>query len=111
MQRSKLVALGLASVLWVGIEQTALAQSSIPFGFWTTTSGETLLVTVNGECSQGLNGSITVAGRCTWNGSYRGGILTIYASGLPNLAPVYFNVVWVNQNTITVWGDVFTRQQ
>jgi len=26
-------------------------------------------------------------------------------------APIYFNVVWVNQGVITVQGDVFYRRQ
>jgi hypothetical protein len=107
MQRSKFAAFGLAgALLGAGISHPAFAQSPAPFGFWTTESGETLLVTQSGSCSQGLNGSITVAGRCSWESSYGGGILTIYANG-----PVYYNVVWVNQNTIRVWGDLFTRRQ
>ena len=47
------------------------AQSPAPYGFWTSASGETLFVS-NGGCSQGLNGSITVAGTCSWNGNYGG---------------------------------------
>ena len=27
------------------------------------------------------------------------------------LAPIYWSVVWVNENTITVEGDVFYRRQ
>ena len=107
MRRSIVAAAGFAAMLLgAGFGHPALAQAPAPFGFWMTQSGETLLITQQGECSQGLNGSITVAGRCTWNSSSRGGILTIYGNG-----PVYYNVVWVNQTTITVWGDVFTLRQ
>jgi hypothetical protein len=106
MWKSILAALGLAGWLWTGLGQPAFAQSAAPFGFWATESGETLLVTQGGSCSLALNGSITTAGRCTWESSYAGGILTIYSNG-----PVYFNVIWVNQNTIRVWGDLFIRRQ
>jgi len=96
------LAVSLLAVLTV----PASAQSPAPIGFWTTQSGETLLVTQSGECSQGLNGRITAAGRCTWNSTSGGGILTIYVNG-----PVYYNVVWINPTTISVWGDIFYRRQ
>jgi hypothetical protein len=52
----------------------------------------------------------TTSGPGKWNPSSRGGILTIMSSQTYRPAPVYFNVVWVNQSTITVEGDVFYRQ-
>ena len=106
MWRTLAAAFGFGVLLGAAIGHPAFAQSAAPFGFWTTASGETLLVAQSGECSQGLNGRITVAGRCTWESSYGGGILTIYGNW-----PVYYNVVWVNQSTIRVWGDLFIRQQ
>jgi hypothetical protein len=106
MRKNWFAGCGLAVGLMAAGSMSAFAQASAPVGFWTTQSGETLFVS-GGGCSQGLNGRITVAGTCSWNAtSATGGILTINSNG-----PVYFNVVWINQRTISVWGDIFTLQQ
>ncbi|HEY3800773.1 MAG TPA: hypothetical protein VGL58_20660 [Caulobacteraceae bacterium] len=100
-------AVGLASA------GPALAQSSPPFGYWSTADGgERLLIQANATCSLADQyGRPTTSGSCSWNASYAGGILTIMSSQLYKPAPVYFNVIWVNQNCITVDGDVFYRLQ
>ena len=91
----------------------AHAQAAPPIGFWVTQDGgERLLITAGGECSLADgNGRITTSGSCSWNSTSRGGILTIMSNQLYRPAPIYFNVVWVNQGVITVQGDVFYRRQ
>ena len=84
-----------------------------PYGFWTTANGfEQLLITQSAQCSLAdRNGRPTTSGSCSWNASYAGGILTIMSSKLYKPAPIYFNVVWVNQTTISVNGDIFYQRQ
>ena len=85
--------------------------AAAPVGFWTTQYGsEQLLVSQSGYSLANAAGVPTTSGPCKWNPSSRGGILTIISSQTYRPAPVYFNVVWVNQSTITVEGDVFYRR-
>jgi hypothetical protein len=64
-------------------------------------------VTQGGQCSLADgNGQPTTSGSCSWNATY-GGILTIMSDQLYRPGPVYFNVVWVDNTTIKVEGDVF----
>jgi hypothetical protein len=95
------------------VATAAHAQSPPPFGFWTTQDGsEQLLIQQSGQCSlANAQGQPTTSGSCSWNASYAGGILTIMSSQLYKPAPIYFNVIWVNQTTITVNGDTFYRRQ
>jgi len=89
----------------------ALAQSSPkPVGFWSTGSGnETLYVGGDGMCKFQAQGTLIV-GKCSWNASSAGGILTIMNTNQFKPAPIYENIVWVNATTIKVWGDVFFRR-
>ena len=106
-------ALGLLAATLVFAPRPALAQSAAPVGFWSTADGgEQLLITQSGECSLADRyGRPTTSGSCSWNSSYAGGILTIMSNQLYRAAPIYFNVVWVNQGVIRVQGDVFYRRQ
>ena len=89
----------------------AHADAAAPVGFWTTQNGsEQLLVSQSGCSLANAAGVPTTSGPCKWNPSSRGGILTVMSSQTYRPAPVYFNVVWVNQSTITVEGDVFYRR-
>jgi len=112
MKRLAMAASALAASA-LGLAATpALAQSAPPVGFWTTADGsEQLLITQSGQCSLADRyGRPTTSGSCSWNASYAGGILTIMSAQLYRPAPIYFNVIWVNQNTIRVEGDVFYRR-
>jgi hypothetical protein len=88
----------------------AHAQAPPPIGTWANQTGEVLVVLASGQCQLGVNGTVTTSGACSWNPSYAGGILTVISQELRTPAPVYFNVVWVNQTTITVNGDVLTKR-
>lgn len=113
MKTNKYVAaIGLATGLLA--MSTGLAHASgapAPTGFWTTGTGaEQLLVRQSGCSLTNSAGVPTTSGPCSWNASARGGILTIMSSQTRRPAPVYFNVVWVNESTISVEGDVFYRR-
>jgi hypothetical protein len=104
-------AAGLAAGLLATSTGVAHAAASAPLGFWTTRDGsEQLLVSQSGCSLANAAGVPTTSGPCNWNPSSRGGILTIMSSQTRRPAPVYFNVVWVNESTITVEGDVFYRR-
>lgn len=91
--------------------QLARAQAApAPIGTWSNQS-EGLVVQQGGACAFLFNGKVTSSGTCTWeNPSAKGGILDMQYP-MP-LAPghIYWSVVWVNQTTITVNGDVFYKQ-
>lgn len=110
--RMKLVAL-----LCLGLGAAPLgarAQSAAPIGQWSTADGhERLMVTQNGYCdfaAEGPSGQTHVLGSCSWRSSSRGGILTIMNTNQFKPAPIYYNIVWINQRSISVWGDVFFRR-
>ena len=109
---AKLASAAIAAMTLTFAAAPALAQAAAPVGFWVTQDGsEQLLITQNGQCSLAdRNGRPTTSGSCSWNSTSRGGILTIMSQQLYRPAPIYFNVVWMNQNTISVEGDVFYRR-
>lgn len=85
--------------------------AAAPVGFWATANGSEQLLVSQSGCSLANGAGVpTTSGPCSWNPSSRGGILTIMSSQTRKPAPVYFNVVWVNQSTISVEGDVFYRR-
>lgn len=85
------------------------AQSPAPLGHWRSrTSAAQLIVYQNGSCA--FLGSRPVQGNCTWNASSRGGILTLIYPMPLEPGKIYFNVVWVDQATISVFGELFSRQ-
>lgn len=90
----------------------AHAASPPPYGFWISDDGGSQLLVGQGQCSLGDSfGNITTAGSCSWNGTSGGGILTIMTVATRIPSPVYFNVVWVDPSTITVWGQYFLLQR
>jgi len=102
----------LTFVLVAGAPAAATAQAPVPIGYWTTAdNGERLLIQQDTSCSFFAVGGTQVAGSCVWRSTSRGGILTLYYQTAMGLAPIYWSVVWVNENTITVEGDVFYRRQ
>jgi hypothetical protein len=107
--RPLILALALALA---GQASSALGQSAVPIGYWTTAdNSERLLIEVSTNCSFFAVGGTQVAGNCVWQSTSRGGILTLYYQTVMGLAPIYWSVVWVNDTTITVEGDVFYRRQ
>ncbi|HVY52542.1 MAG TPA: hypothetical protein VHA07_13400 [Devosia sp.] len=102
----------LALALAAAVATPASAQSAAPIGYWTTPdNGERLLIEANTDCSFFAVGGTQVAGRCVWQSTSRGGVLALYYQTVMGLAPIYWNVLWVNDTTITVNGDVFYRRQ
>ncbi len=86
----------------------ASAQAPPPFGHWATAQHvEELVVLQSGTCGFFFKRQVRVSGRCSWNPSSRGGILTITYPMPLEPGHVRYNIVWVNRTTITVWGDVF----
>jgi len=104
-------AAGLAAGLLAVSTGIAHADAAAPVGFWVNQTGsEQLLVSQSGCSLANAAGVPTTSGPCSWNPSSRGGILTILSSQTRTPSPVYFNVVWVNQSTISVEGDAFYRR-
>ena len=97
----------LAALL--GGSAPVLAQAPPPLGHWRSgTSTAQLYVYPNGNCA--FLGTRPVQGTCTWSGTSRGGILTLIYPMPLEPGKIYFNVVWVNQTTISVFGELFYRQ-
>lgn len=87
----------------------AAAQAPPPIGHWRSgTSASQLIVYPNGACA--FLGGRPVQGSCSWNPSSRGGILTLVYPMPLEPGKIYFNVVWVNQRAITVFGEPFYLQ-
>jgi hypothetical protein len=104
-------AAGVAAGLLAASTGIAHAEAAAPVGFWATQDGSEQLLVSQSGCSLANGAGVpTTSGPCNWNPSSRGGILTIMSSQTRKPAPVYFNVVWVNQSTISVQGDVFYRR-
>lgn len=106
------LAAALAALTLAGLATAAHAQGAPPpIGVWSTADGsEQLTVTQTGACALAANGRIVTSGPCSWKASAQGGILTIMSAQLYKPAPIYYNVVWINQNTISVFGDIFYRR-
>ena len=102
-----MISVFMLALAWV---TPALAAAPPPVGYWTTQDGgEELYVWASG-CRFAANGGTQVAGDCGWNASSAGGILTITYPGYTAPGHVYFNIVYVDQNTISVFGDIFYRR-
>jgi hypothetical protein len=98
-------------LLGVMSNQLARAQTApAPIGNWANQT-EGLVVQQNGACAFLLNGKVTSSGTCSWeNASAKGGILDMQYP-MP-LAPghIRWSVIYVNQTTITLDGDVFYKK-
>jgi hypothetical protein len=102
---------GVACVVAIGFGGAAGAQSaSAPVGYWVTADGSEMLFVSETGCKFAASNGFTVLGTCAWNPTSRGGILTIMNVYNYKPAPIRYTIVWVNQNTITVWGDVFHKR-
>ena len=90
----------------------AFAQGApVPIGYWTTADGmEQLLVQPNGDCSLTATNMGGFFGTCSWNPSSNGGILTMMNRTTYKPAPIYYNIIWLDQQTISCDGDVMYRR-
>jgi hypothetical protein len=102
----------LVCAIMLGFGGAARAQSApAPVGYWLTAgNSEMLLVEASGTCKFAASNGFTVLGKCYWSPTSRGGILTIMNVYNYKPAPIRYSVVWVNQTTITVFGDVFHKK-
>jgi hypothetical protein len=102
----------VAALLSVSVLRgAAQAQAPAPVGTWKSRSGNTLIV--NGSGAQYLiNNRPLCTGAWTWDfPTTTGGVLTIhYIVPGGAVKQIYYNVTWVNRNTILVWGEPFLRQ-
>jgi len=108
------IAVGLFLLPLFLLTLLASAQGApAPIGNWATKpASETLFVSAGGCRFTGTNGTTTIVieGRCSWDPSSNGGILTIMNIHFYQPAPVYYNIVWVNAKQIKVEGDLFYKQ-
>jgi hypothetical protein len=86
----------------------AAAEAPAPVGSWVSPTSGAMLV-IDGEGACGFHGLVSVAGTCTWSPTSRGGILTL-SYPLP-LEPgrIYYSIVWIDRDAITVEGEEFRR--
>ena len=106
------ILIGLLVAATTSVPNLALAQAAVPIGYWTTDdNSERLLVQANTSCSFYALGGAPSVGNCVWQSTSTGGVLALYYSTVMGLAPIYWSVVWVDQGTITLNGDVFHRRQ
>ena len=102
-----IVSLFILALAWA---TPAFAEAPPPLGYWATQDGsEELLVSASGCRFHAVQGT-DVVGTCSWNATSGGGILTITYPGYTGPQHVYFNIVYVNQTTISVFGDIFYRR-
>lgn len=96
------------ALLAAGMTATsASANSPMPTGLWVLGVGS-FYISPSG-CKFETPYHVTV-GPCSWNGTSRGGILTIMHNNGYKPAPVYYNVVWINRRTISIYGEVYHRR-
>jgi hypothetical protein len=107
------VSIGFGLLMTVVLASGAVAQQAAePTGVWATVGNAETLLVQNGYCKlTGYGGQVGAVGSCTWSPSAQGGILTVISTLTYKPAPVYFNVVWIDQKTINFSGDIFHRVQ
>src|SRR3954468_23665777 len=104
--------MGIGALVALLLPAAAMAQSAPPIGLWATADGsEQLYVGNDGQCMLSVGGTPSSAGACSWDATYSGGILTVMSTMTYQPAPVYFNITYIDQGTISVEGDVMTRRQ
>ena len=98
------------AALWLA--PAAHAQDAPPpVGSWSTNpASEQLVVNANATCAFFFMGRPTVSGSCSWTPMSAGGILDISYPMPLEPGHTRFNIVWLNQDSIQVSGDVFYRQ-
>jgi len=100
--------LATGAVILAAAASPAFAQAAPPVGVWQTADRSEMLVVSNGTC-RFTAGRQLIIGRCGWQASSRGGILTIMNQTNYRPAPIRYSVVWINATTISVFGDVFHK--
>jgi hypothetical protein len=99
-------------MLGVMSNQTARAQGAAPpIGVWANASKiNTLIVEQNGTCGFTNKGKVAFSGTCKWTASARGGILDLQYPMPLQPGHIRWSVVYINQTTITIDGETFTKQ-
>jgi hypothetical protein len=96
------------ALLAAGMTATsASANSPMPTGLWVLGAGS-FYISPSG-CKFETPVGVTV-GPCSWNGTSRGGILTVMHSSGYKPYPIYFNVLWINRGKISIQGEVYRRR-
>jgi hypothetical protein len=111
LRRSAAALAGMAAIgAAIGMSVTsAHAQSApAPVGVWYSEAGETMVI--GQTCQIEANGTVGAIGSCSWDPSSDGGILTIMNVNAYQPAPVYFNIVWIDDSSFSISGDVFHRR-
>jgi len=99
--RAMCVALVIAS-----LHPIAALAAAPPCGRWATVDRVEELDVFSTGCRFLVRGRTQFVGRCGWNPSTRGGILSISYPMPLRPGIVRYSIVWINKNTITVFGDV-----
>lgn len=105
--------LAIASML-LGVmsSQTARAQvAGPPIGVWVNAGQvNTLVVQQNGACGFKNKVKVLYSGTCRWETpSARGGILDLIYPMPLQPGHIRWSIVYINQTTITVAGEKFTK--
>lgn len=80
----------------------ATAQGSpAPIGLWQgMNSGDYIMVQANGACS--ASGTVNVAGRCSWNATSTGGVLTMTYQWTIGPARIHWSVRWLGRDLLLI---------
>lgn len=107
----RLVEYGAALAAALIVAGSAAAQAPPPFGYWDVEGGGQALnwSPADGACAFAANGTVTT-GVCDWQPSYAGGILVLTYQWTVGPGYLRFNVLWQDENTITIEGFVFHRR-
>ena len=99
------------TMLGVMSSKTARAQAAPPpIGYWVN-QANSLVVQQNGSCGFLVNGKPKWSGTCRWETpSARGGILDLQYPMPLQPGHIRWSVIYVNQTTITLDGEAFTKQ-
>ncbi len=101
------------ALLMLGVTNTGVAKAQnapAPIGTWNTVNNvNTLVVEQNGTCGFLVQGKAKWSGKCTWQASARGGILTLTYPMPLKPGQIRWSVVYTNQTNITLDGEAFHK--
>ena len=94
----------------IGLPMARAQSAPPPIGTWNAAGNvNTLVVEQNGTCGFLVNGRAKWSGKCTWQPSARGGILTLTYPMPLTPGHIRWSVVYTNQTNITVDGEAFHK--
>ena len=101
-------ALLLLGAMSLGVARAQNAPA--PIGTWNAAGNvNTLVVEQSGTCGFLVNGKAKWSGRCTWQASAKGGILTLTYPMPLKPGQIRWSVIYTNQTTITLDGEAFRK--